>query len=154
MNRMAKLHLAFCTAALLGLLMAGLARADDAAPIGLWRTFDDETGKPRALVRVTEANGELKGVVEKILPIPGRDDDPVCDKCEGEQKGKKVIGMTIMWGMKKSGEGYEGGQILKADEGKIYKSKLKVIDGGKKLEVRGFIGFSLIGKTRIWEREG
>ena len=61
--------------------------------------------------------------------------------------------MTILWGFKQDGDKWTGGSLLDPDDGKIYKGKLQVIDGGKKLDVRGFIGISLIGRTQTWVRE-
>ena len=140
--------------AAIGILWAVMAcAAPDQA--GLWRTIDDETGKERSLIRVTEINGELQGVVEKIFERPGDDPAHLCKKCEGDRKGKPVIGMTIMWGLKKKKNDieYTNGQILDPDNGKIYRCKLKLIEQGKKLEVRGYIGISLIGRSQVWLKE-
>jgi uncharacterized protein (DUF2147 family) len=123
------------------------------APTGLWKTIDDTSGKPKALIRISESNGELSGRIEKIFPEPGKDPDPLCTKCEGTRKDQKVIGMTILFGMKRDGDEYNGGQILDPDNGKIYRSKLSLIDGGKKLNVRGYIGVPMLGRTQTWLRE-
>lgn len=122
------------------------------SPVGLWKTVDDKTNKPRSLVRIIEESGEFKGIVEKGLQ---EDDNPgrVCDKCDPPRKGQKILGMTFMWGLKKDGNEFKGGEILDPDNGKIYKCKIKLIDGGKKLDVRGFIGISLIGRTQTWVRQ-
>ena len=61
--------------------------------------------------------------------------------------------MEIMWGLRKSGNDYSGGRIMDPEDGKIYRCKLRLIDGGKKLEVRGYIGFALLGRTQTWLRE-
>lgn len=133
-------------------LLAGSAWANT-SPVGLWRTIDDNTKEERSLVRITEANGTLSGVVEKIL-IPARV-DRVCDQCTDERKGQKIQGMTILRGVKHNAsnkEIWDGGDILDADNGKIYKVRLKPIDGGKQLEVRGYIGAPLLGRTQTWIR--
>ncbi len=142
-------------AALLGLLsLSGFAfAADGTSPIGAWKTIDDKTGKVKSVVQVTETNGELQGKVEKVFSPPADSENPVCDKCEGERKDKPVIGMIIMWGLKKDGDEYKGGHILDPAEGKTYKCKIKISDDGKSLSVRGFIGFALIGRTQTWVRE-
>jgi uncharacterized protein (DUF2147 family) len=129
------------------------AHAADFSPVGLWKTIDDHTGKPRGLVRVVEADGEYQGKVEKIFPKPGDDPNPRCEKCEGARRDQPVTGMTILWGLKKQGDEYQGGEILDPENGKIYRAKMKLEDGGRKLHVRGFIGFSLLGRTQIWLRE-
>jgi uncharacterized protein (DUF2147 family) len=136
------------------LLAATAAFADTSSPAGLWRTIDDKTGKERSVVRITERNGVYEGKVEKLLNRqPDDDPDNLCRKCEGERKDKPVIGMTILWDLKKDGDQYTGGEILDPKNGKIYRAKMKVLDGGRKLEVRGFIGISLLGRSQTWVRE-
>jgi uncharacterized protein (DUF2147 family) len=123
------------------------------SPVGLWRTIDDKTNKEKSLVRIVEQNGELRGTIEKLFRAPNEDPTPNCDKCEGEKKNKPVIGMMILTGMKKQGEEYAGGQILDPADGKTYKCKMWTSEGGKRLNVRGFIGVSMLGRTQVWVRE-
>jgi uncharacterized protein (DUF2147 family) len=123
------------------------------SPVGLWKTIDDHTGKPRGLVRITEANGEYQARVEKTFPKPGEDPNPKCEKCEGARQNQPVIGMTILWGLKKQGDEYQDGEILDPESGKIYRARMRLQDGGEKLDVRGFIGFSLLGRSQTWIRE-
>ena len=132
---------------------AGVASADVNSPAGLWKTIDDKTGKERSFVRITESNGVFEGKVEKIYDQPGDDPQHLCKECEGERRDKPIIGMTILWGLKKDGEQYAGGEILDPKNGSIYRAKMKLLDGGKKLEVRGFIGVSLFGRSQTWVRE-
>ena len=120
---------------------------------GLWKTVDDHTGKPRGLIRIVQVSGEYQGKLEKIFPQLGEDPDPKCDKCSGARRDQPVIGMTILWGLTKQGEEYQGGEILDPENGKIYRAKMKLEDGGKTLHVRGFIGISLLGRTQVWMRE-
>jgi uncharacterized protein (DUF2147 family) len=136
------------------LAAAGGSWAQSDTPTGLWRTVDDKTGKERSLVRITESNGVYEGRVEKLLNRQP-DDDPegLCRKCEGERKDKPIVGMAILWGLKKDGDQFAGGEILDPKNGKIYRAKMKLVDGGKKLEVRGFIGISLLGRSQTWYRE-
>jgi uncharacterized protein (DUF2147 family) len=128
------------------------AFAANDTPAGLWKTIDDKTGKPRSLIRITENNGEYSAVVEKGL-LSTDTGEAVCDKCTDERKGQKIIGMTIVKGIKQKGDAYEGGEILDPDNGKTYRCKMKVLENGKKLEVRGFIGISLFGRSQTWLRE-
>ena len=127
--------------------------ADNASPIGLWKNIDDQTGKPKALIRITEQNGELRGKIEKLFRAPDEDPNPKCDRCEGELKDQPIIGMTILTGMKPDGDEYNGGLILDPGNGKVYKSKMTLADGGKRLNVRGYTGMPLLGRTQIWVRE-
>jgi len=130
--------------------LAGLAIA--ATPVGVWKTIDDETGKERSIVRIAEVNGELQGVVEQIFDQPGDDPKHLCDKCKGERKDKPIVGMTILWGLKQHGREWSGGEILDPKKGKIYRCKLTPSEDGRQLNVRGFIGVSLIGRSQIWHR--
>jgi uncharacterized protein (DUF2147 family) len=121
---------------------------------GRWRTIDDKTGQVSSIVAIVETNGQLEGKVEKVFSPPAKEADPVCQKwCPPDRRGKPIVGMTILWGLKRDGDGYTGGSVFDPDNGKTYKCKLKVIEGGRKLELRGFIGFSLIGRTQTWIRE-
>ena len=131
----------------------GSVLADAGSPVGLWRTVDDRTGKERALVRIVENNGVYQGLVEKIFAQPDDDPQHLCRKCEGARKDQPIMGMTILWGLKKDGEQYTGGEILDAKEGKIYRCKMKLVEGDRKLEVRGYIGVSLFGRSQTWTRE-
>jgi len=122
-------------------------------PVGLWKNIDDVSGKARALIRITETNGVLSGKIERLFREPNEDQNPLCTKCEGANKDQPVLGMVILLGLKKDGAEYNGGTILDPDNGSTYKSKLVVEDGGKKLKVRGYIGFSWIGRSQVWLRE-
>lgn len=132
-------------------LASTAAWADNASPVGLSRNVDDVSGKPRALIRVTESNGTLRGKIEKVFLAPN--ESPTCTKCEGALKNAPVIGLVILSGLKQDGAEYTGGQILDPDNGKTYSSKIHLTDGGKKLNLRGYIGVSLLGRSQIWLRQ-
>lgn len=138
---------------LLALLLLALPAAAFAqTPVGHWTTIDDKTQKPKSVVEIYEAkDGSLAGRVAEVLQSD-RGPNPVCDKCSGERKNKPVKGMVILWGIRKKGGTWEGGQILDPASGKVYSVKVTPTDAGKKLEVRGFMGFSLLGRTQTWMR--
>ncbi len=127
--------------------------ADNASPIGLWMNIDDASGKPRGLIRITESNGTLQGKIEKVFPAPNEDPNPKCEKCEGANKNAQVVGLVILSGLAKDGEEYGGGQILDPDNGKVYSSKVRLTDNGKKLSVRGYIGAPILGRSQTWIRQ-
>ncbi len=131
------------------LALAGGACAQ-ATPAGLWKTIDDETKTEKSLVRITESGGALGGRIEKLLDPTKQ--DAKCDKCTDARKDKPVAGMTIIEGVKKNAdEGYwDGGTILDPNNGKTYKVRLTPKDGGKTLEVRGFIG--PFYRNQTWQR--
>ncbi|MDP1734317.1 MAG: DUF2147 domain-containing protein [Sulfuritalea sp.] len=134
--------------------VAGLALpafAQSMSPVGAWNTIDDETKKVKSLVRITEKDGVISGTVEKIVD-PAKQDSK-CDECASDdpRKGKPVIGMTILTDLKKESDTvWSGGKILDPNNGKVYNAKVTVIDGGKKLEMRGSILF--FGRTQTWLR--
>jgi uncharacterized protein (DUF2147 family) len=134
-------------------IMSSNLLAQEVSPVGLWRTIDDRTGKPKALVRISESGGELTGKIEKLFREPGVDSDPKCGKCEGHRKDKPIVGLIILFGLKRNGEEYQNGQILDPENGKLYASRLNVSDDGKQLQVRGYIGVPLLGRTQVWMRE-
>jgi uncharacterized protein (DUF2147 family) len=134
------------------MLVSNLAAAAG-SPVGVWRSIDDKTKQERSIIRITEENGELKGVVEKIFDQPGDDPAHLCKECKGERKDKPIVGMAILWGLKKEGDAWTGGEILDPKNGKIYKCKLTLSEDGKTLNVRGFIGISLIGRSQTWLRQ-
>lgn len=121
-------------------------------PAGLWKTIDDSSKAEKSLVRITETNGVFTGRIEKLLAADAKP-DAVCEECTGERKGKPIVGMTIISGIKKNaehGELWDGGTILDPNNGKTYKLRLKPSDDGKKLEVRGYIGAPMFGRSQTW----
>lgn len=125
-----------------------------ATPVGLWKSIDDDTKKEKSLVRISEADGVLVGKIEKLLD-PDRKPDAVCDKCDDDRKDKPIQGMTIIRGVSKAptdAGAWEGGNILDPAKGKVYKLRLQMADEGKKLEVRGYIGTPMLGRSQTWLR--
>jgi len=142
-------------AALAGVLLASavtaMAQAD--SPVGTWQTIDDHTGQPKALVQITQdSSGALDGKVIKGL---GPNDQPErrCTACTDARKDQLILGMTIINDMKKVDDGWDDGQILDPENGKIYKCKMHLEDGGQKLVVRGYIGVALLGRSQTWIRQ-
>lgn len=152
------------------ILVAGsaLAQAPAAAPgaapqpapgqpsaAGRWQTIDDKTGQPRAIVRIYEVGGAYQGEIEKVFYAPGEKKSGLCEQCPEPQRGKPVVGLTILWGLRtdKIGRGYQGGQILDPANATVYKCKLWLGEGGNTLDVRGYIGFTgVLGRTQRWQR--
>jgi uncharacterized protein (DUF2147 family) len=133
-------------------LAAGAAAAQSSTPVGAWKTVN-ERGEPEGLVRIVEVAGELRGAVEQVYSPPAPEADPRCIACSGERKDQRVIGMQILSGLRWDGEQYSGGEILDPNNGRSYRCLLRVTDGGRKLEVRGYIGISLLGRTQVWLRD-
>ena len=141
-------RIALAAAALL-LHAAALAQA---TPAGLWKTIDDDGKTEKSLVRIVDSNGVLSGRVEKVLD-PASKPDAVCDQCTDERKDKPIVGLTILRNLKRGeGEWWEGGDIVDPKTGKLYKARVRTVDGGKKLEMRGFVGMPMLGRTQTWIR--
>ena len=140
-------------AAVLALAAPSLHAQAPASPVGLWKNIDDETKQPKALIRISEKDGVISGRIEKILTDKT---DAVCDKCTDDRKDQPVQGMTIVTGIRRNAEQpdlFDGGSILDPNNGKVYRSQMRLTEGGKKLEVRGYIGLPLLGRTQTWLRE-
>lgn len=117
---------------------------------GTWKTIDDKTMKEKSYVKLYETkSGKIQGDVSKIL-TKGKE-DAKCTDCKGDKKDKPIQGMTIMWGMEKMGDEWVNGRILDPNSGKEYSCKMKLTDKNT-LEVRGFMGISLLGRTQTWYR--
>jgi uncharacterized protein (DUF2147 family) len=139
---------------ILTLIGTGLLSASAMAqmtPVGTWHTIDDATGKPRGEITIRDAgNGVLVGKVDRSLEAPSA--EPLCNLCTDDRKGQPKIGLEIIRDAKKSGGQavWEGGTILDPENGKVYKLRLAPQDGGKTLQVRGYIG--PFYRTQVWQR--
>lgn len=136
----------------LGLLgLTALANAADPLNGTSWKTIDDKTNQPKAIVKFTEQkNGTLTASIQQILT---KGEENACTKCEGPYHNKSLKGLRIVSGLKNAGgTNYESGTILDPQSGKTYKLKGNITEGGKKLELRGFIGISVIGRNQTWIR--
>ena len=129
-----------------------VAQTQPQSPVGLWRTVDDKTGKERGLVRIMEVQGVLYGRLEKLF-------DPVsaaktCTKCDDDRRGKPLIGLDIIRGLRAETDGsWGGGEILDPESGSTYRASLRLSEGGRKLTVRGYMLVSLLGRSQTWTRE-
>ena len=133
-------------------LLPALAFGQD-SPLGRWRSIDDATGKPKAVIEIADAgNGTLSARIVKVLDLKDGP-NPVCKACKGQRHGQPMVGMVIAWGLKPEDGSWGGGRILDPENGKEYAVKMTPAAGGRTLEVRGFIGFALLGRTQVWQRE-
>jgi uncharacterized protein (DUF2147 family) len=117
--------------------------------LGKWKTIDDETGEVKSIVEIYEKNGKYYGKVIQIMNKARQ--DAKCDKCTGAKKNKPVLGLEIIVDMKKDDNEFTGGKILDPESGKEYKCNIS-FETKNKLKVRGYIGFSLIGRTQYWHK--
>lgn len=119
------------------------------SPVGHWQTVNEESGATEAIVEIWKENNELQGKIIELLNPEAP--NPVCTECKDEKKDQPIIGLTIIWGLSENGDGWDNGYILDPNNGVTYNSNLKVNDRGE-LEVRGFVGIAMLGRTQIWYR--
>ena len=132
---------------LLMLLMVSAVRSQGV--VGKWKTIHDETGKAVSIVELYESKGKVYGKVVEIMNPKSR--NKVCDQCEGDDKNKPLIGLTVIKGLQKDGDEYNGGRILDPEHGRLYRCYISLEDDGR-LKVRGYYGISLFGRTQYWQR--
>ncbi len=140
---MKKLFLTVLFVAVAGIFSAG------AQVTGKWKTIDDETGEAKSIVEIYESNGKIYGKVVEILNPAKK--NAKCTKCSGADKDKPILGLTIIKGLTKDGDEYTDGDILDPNKGKLYSCTIE-LDGNDKLDVRGYLGISLLGRTQTWYR--
>jgi uncharacterized protein (DUF2147 family) len=117
--------------------------------IGKWKTIDDATGEAKSIVEVFSKSGKIYAKVVDILDPATKNN--LCKQCSGDDKNKPILGLTIIKGLSKDGSEYNSGEILDPKNGKLYKCAL-TLESKDKLKVRGYIGFSLLGRTQYWHR--
>jgi uncharacterized protein (DUF2147 family) len=138
------------TLTLLIFFSVGELFADPAPVVGSWRTVSEE-GKEESIVEIYEQGGKIFGKIAKLTdPLDKNGKPHTCTECDGTDKDKPVLGLVIIRGLAPDGDKWSGGKILDPNNGTWYKCFLKAVDGGKKLEVRGYVGFSLLGRTQVW----
>ena len=117
---------------------------------GLWITQDDESGKQKSEVLIYKENGKLYGKIVRLL-LP-EDQGKICVNCKGKDKGKPIVGLVIVNNLIWDGESWEDGTILDPKSGKLYDCYITFEDNNN-LKVRGFLGFSILGRTQNWIRK-
>jgi len=147
-----------------GMFLIGLAAAVGAAsafaqstaesggsPVG--QTFDPATHELRSIVEITAVGDELQGKVIKRFPPPGDPTHGICSACPGELRNQPILGMTVLWHLRRQGDGWGDGTIIDPTTGKTYSLEAHLTEGGKELRLRGYAGTPLFGQTRTWVRD-
>ena len=121
--------------------------------VGFWAQTSDD-GRVGGWFYFWVKDGLYRGRIVKMFKNP---DDPTvysntCDKCAGDQKGAPMLGLTIIKGMKRSGNEYADGSILDPRDGTVYHAQMELSPDGQKLSVRGYLGIPLLGQTQVWTR--
>lgn len=117
--------------------------------IGQWETFDDKTKEKKSVIEIYKSNNLF---FAKIVKSYVSEENAICKTCKGHKKGKPIIGLIIIENLKKDGKEYNDGSIMDPENGKTYKCYLELINNNK-LKVRGYVGFSVFGRTQYWIRK-
>ena len=135
-------------------LAGGRAAAQDGLPTatGLWQQIDDRTGESQGWFLIYDAGGVYQGAIAKMFLKPGEDPHPICSRCQGDQKNKPSLGLTIIKNMHRNGLNYENGSILDPRDGNVYNALMQLSADGQSLTVRGYLGIALFGRNQVWHR--
>jgi uncharacterized protein (DUF2147 family) len=151
LHKLSCLGVVLTTVLLLG-AVASSSHADEPSALGLWEQVDEKSGQPESWFKITEKNGVYQGNIVKIFFKPGEDENWTCSKCEGDEKGKPVLGLALIKGMQRNGLNYENGTIMDPRDGKVYHAVMKISPDGQKLDVRGYVLMIALGRTQTWNR--
>jgi uncharacterized protein (DUF2147 family) len=147
---------AVARAVLSAVVLLGVAslplRAAEPSAAGLWEQVDEKTGKPESWFRIAEKSGVYEGTIVKMFLKPGEDPNWACDKCEGDERGKPVLGLALIKGMQRKGLDYENGTIMDPRDGKVYHAVMELSPDGQTLNVRGYVLVKILGRTQAWNR--
>ncbi|MDN3399216.1 DUF2147 domain-containing protein [Psychrobacter sp. APC 3426] len=146
MNRTMSSLLALTAGALLS--TSALAASLDGTQ---WQTIDDKTGEKKAVIQLNENGGKVSGKIIKVLNKENA--KAVCTKCSGSLKNKPIEGLQILTGLKADGNNqWSDGKLVDPESGKVYSGKLTLSDNGQSLDLRGYVGTPLFGRSQTWKR--
>ena len=117
--------------------------------LGKWRTVDGQTGEEKSIVEIFERDGKIFGKIVEILNPENK--DALCEKCEGPEKNRPVLGLELIKNMVKDGKYFKQGTIFDPEHGKKFRCRLKLTNDPNILQVRGYVAF--LYATQYWIRE-
>jgi len=122
--------------------------------VGLWEQVDEKTGKAESWFNIVEKDGVYVGTIVKMFQQPGEPPPESwrCTKCEGTEKNAPVLGLALIKGMMRKGLSYGDGTIMDPRDGTVYRALMQLSPDGTQLEVRGYFGIAVLGRSQIWKR--
>lgn len=138
----------------LGSLAWSAPAGGEPSAVGVWEQSDEKTGRAESWFNIVEKDGVYIGTIVKMFQQSG---EPAaeswrCTKCEGAEKNAQVLGLALIKGMKRKGLRYEGGTIMDPRDGTVYRAVMQLSPDGAQLEVRGFLGIEMLGRSQMWKR--
>jgi uncharacterized protein (DUF2147 family) len=130
------------------------AMAVAGSPEGLWQTFHPLNGLPRSHIRLEIEEGVLRGRIERIT-LPTDKLHPTCDWCEGDFRNAAFLGMIILDGLQQAASNpniWSGGRVLDPDSGRVYEARIRLEPDGRSLQLRGYSGSVILGRSERWVR--
>ena len=127
---------------------------NEPSAVGLWEQVDEKSREAESWFRIVEKDGIYTGTIVKMFSKPGEPppESYRCTKCEGAEKDAPVLGLALIKAMKRNGLTYESGTIMDPRDGTVYRALMNLSPDGKKLEVRGYLGFAIAGRSQYWNR--
>ncbi len=132
---------------IIALIMVSYFSVNAQDVVGRWKSVDDETGKAKSIIEIYKKGNKYYGKIVKLLNEP----DGICRTCTTKYKNKNIEGLVILTDLEKDDDEYNGGDIMDPKNGKSYSCYIK-LESANKLKVRGYMGFSLLGRTQYWYR--
>ncbi|WP_028297026.1 DUF2147 domain-containing protein [Olivibacter sitiensis] len=131
------------------LLLAGfLAAQDKDAVLGKWQ---NPSGEGR--VEISKRDGKYFGKLYWLKEPNDESGKPKLDVKNPDESLRKrqIQGLEILKDFDAKDKGvYENGTIYDPKSGKTYSCKMTL--KGEKLDIRGYVGVSLLGRTESWTR--
>lgn len=127
-------------------------QASEATAAGLWQQTDARTRKPIAWYLISEEGEQFNGKLVKLFGASPESKSLLCNKCEGEQKGAPLLGLTVIKSMLRDGLDYGGGTLLDPLSGVKYFGELHLSSNGESLYVRSYLGDNPFAGSERWTR--
>ena len=138
-------------AAFVSTMLIGVPAFAEPSVEGLWEQSDSD-GKVGAWFLFEKKDDVYVGRIVKGFPRPGEKRIDACERCPDERKGARMLGLTIVYDMKRDGLHYDDGMILDPRDGSMYHAMMDVSEDGKVLSVRGYFMIKALGQTQVWHR--